>query len=95
MSNNFNLIRSDYCEIFKVYLSFSSIINVPFCNLLSWDSSVNIVTGYGVGDRSSILYPLRPDRLWGPPSLLYDGYRGSFPGGKARPGGDADHSLRG
>jgi hypothetical protein len=29
----------------------------------------------------------------GPPSLMYNGYRGSFPrGGKARPGRDADHS---
>jgi hypothetical protein len=27
-----------------------------------------------------------------PPSLLYNGYRGSFPGAKARPGRDADHS---
>jgi hypothetical protein len=41
------------------------------------------------GDRGSIpgrgkrffLYPLCPDRLWGPPSLLYNGYRGSFPRG--------------
>jgi hypothetical protein len=24
------------------------------------------------------LYPLCPDQLWGPPSLLYNGYRGSF-----------------
>jgi len=30
--------------------------------------------------------------LWGPPSLLSNGYRGPFPGGKARPGRDADHS---
>ena len=30
-----------------------------------------------------------PDRPWGPPSLLYDGYR-VFPGGKERPGRDAD-----
>jgi len=36
--------------------------------------------------------PLCPDRLWGPPSLLYSGYRGSFPGAKARPGRDTDHS---
>jgi hypothetical protein len=32
-----------------------------------------------------------PDRPWGPPSLLYNGYR-VFPGGKARPGRAADHS---
>jgi hypothetical protein len=25
----------------------------------------------------------RPDRLWGPPSLLFSGYRGRLPGGKA------------
>jgi hypothetical protein len=58
------------------------------------------VSDYGLDDRGSIpdrgrgffLQPLRPDRLWGQPSLLYSGYRGSFPGGKARPGRDADHS---
>jgi len=27
--------------------------------------------------------PPRPERLWGPPSLLQVGTRGSFPGGKA------------
>jgi hypothetical protein len=31
--------------------------------------------------------------LLGPSSLLSNGYRGSFPGGKARPDGDADHST--
>jgi len=30
-----------------------------------------------------------PDRPWGPPSLLYNGYR-IFPMGKERPGRDAD-----
>ena len=32
-----------------------------------------------------------PDRPWGPPSLLYNGYR-FFPGGEERPGCDADSS---
>ena len=32
-----------------------------------------------------------PDRPWGPSSLLYNGYR-VFPGGKERPGCDADPS---
>jgi hypothetical protein len=31
-----------------------------------------------------------PDRHWNPPSLLYNGYRVSFPGIK-RPGRDVDH----
>ena len=33
-----------------------------------------------------------PDRQWGPPSLLYNGYR-VFSGGKDRPGRDADPSF--
>jgi hypothetical protein len=32
-----------------------------------------------------------PDRPWGPPSFLYNGYR-VFPWGKERPGRAADHS---
>jgi hypothetical protein len=63
-------------------------------------SSVSTVSDYELDDRGSIpdrgrgffFQLLRPDRLWGPPSLLPNGYRGSFPRGKARPGRDADHS---
>jgi hypothetical protein len=51
------------------------------------DSSVGIRTGYGLdgpgmnpdGDE---IFRTRPDRPWGPPSLLYNGDR-VFPGGKA------------
>jgi hypothetical protein len=32
-----------------------------------------------------------PDRYWGPHSLLYNGYR-VFPGGRKRPGREADPS---
>jgi hypothetical protein len=36
-------------------------------------------------------FSARPDRPWGPPSLLYNGYR-VFPGGKMRPEPAADLS---
>ena len=61
-------------------------------------SSVGIATGYGLersGDRNTgggEIFRTCPDRPWGPTSLLYNGYR-VFPGGKERPGRDADPSL--
>ena len=58
-------------------------------------SSVDIATDYGLEGPGSnpggARFSARPDRPWGPPSLLYKGYR-VFPGGKLRPGRAADHS---
>ena len=58
-------------------------------------SSVGIVTDYGLDGPGSNpggpRFSVRPDRPWGPPSLLYNGYR-VFPGGKVRPGCAVDHS---
>ena len=58
-------------------------------------SSVGIATDYGLngpGIESQWGEIFRhPDGLWGPPSLLYNGYR-VFPGGKVRPGRASDHS---
>ena len=50
------------------------------------DSSVGIATrcgldGPGVEPHGGEIFRTRPDRPWGPPSLLYNGYR-VFPGGK-------------
>jgi hypothetical protein len=60
------------------------------------DSSVGIATGYGLDDRGigvrgtvdSRIFPSprRADLLWGPPSLLHNGYR------VKRPGHETDHS---
>jgi hypothetical protein len=53
-------------------------------------------TGYGL-DGPGIeslwgeVFRTFPDRTWGLPSLLCNGYR-VFPGGKERPGRDADPS---
>ena len=57
---------------------------------------IGIATGYrldgpGIESRWSEIFRTCPDRPWGPPSLLYNGYR-VFPGGKERPGRDADPS---
>ena len=52
------------------------------------NSSVGIAvptgwTFHGSNPGGGEIFRTRPDRPWGPPSLLYDGYRISFPGGKA------------
>jgi hypothetical protein len=70
-------------------------ISFSVCHLLislPWDSAVGIATGYRLDDRSVgvrapvgsriLSSPRRPDRLWGPPSLLFNAYWGSSLGGK-------------
>jgi hypothetical protein len=60
-------------------------------NTGSRDNSVGIAMGYRMDGRGSIpdtgktLFssPQRPDRLWGPPSLLSNGYRRFFPVGQS------------
>ena len=60
-------------------------------------SSVGIATELQAGrsgDRIPVggeIFRTCPDRPWGPPSLLYNGYR-VFPGSEVRPGRAADHS---
>jgi len=69
--------------------------DIPLCG--GPGSSVGIATGYGMdgpGDRIPVgakIFRNCPDRPWGPPSLLYNGYHVS-PEGKERPGRDADPS---
>jgi hypothetical protein len=54
---------------------------------VSRDSSVGIVTGYGLDGPETNpgkgeIFCTCPDRSWGPPNLLYNGYR-VFPGVKS------------
>jgi hypothetical protein len=47
--------------------------------------------GSGSNPGGGEIFRTCPDRPWGPPSLLYNGYR-VFLGGKVRPGRAAIHS---
>jgi hypothetical protein len=57
--------------------------------LMTWASTVDISTGYGLDDRAVgvrdsvgtrvFFSPRRSDRLWDSPNLLSTGYRGLFP----------------
>ena len=63
-------------------------IILGYCEDYGRNSSVGIATGYGL-DGPGIesrwgggeIFRTCPDRPWGPPGLLYNGYR-VFPGGK-------------
>ena len=73
-----------------------TLLLVCICMYSGPGSSVGIATelpGWTVRDRipEGTRFSARPDRPWGPPSLLQSWYR-VFPGGKVRPGRDADHS---
>jgi hypothetical protein len=57
-------------------------------------SVLRLATGWtvrGSNPGGGEIFRTYPDRPWGPPSLLYNGYR-VFPGGSKRPGRDADPS---
>ena len=80
-------------KVFKYILTINDHYIHPF-----WPGSVvAIATGYGldglgIESQWGEIFRTCPDRPWGPPSLLYNGYR-VFPGCKERPGRDADPSA--
>ena len=70
------------------WFALSAILNVSTTKFVGRDSSVGIATSYGL-DGLGIesrwgggIFRNRPDRSWGPPRFLYNGYR-VFPGSKA------------
>jgi hypothetical protein len=82
------------CHIAKLLVE--NIVLKNLCSFMperSLDSSVGIVTDYGLDDRevgvrvpegSKVFSsPNCPDQLWGSPNLISNGYQGLFPGVKA------------
>jgi hypothetical protein len=70
-----------------LFLCFFILLNIR--QTRSWDSAVSIATGYGLDDQEvevrvpvgSRIFtsPHHPDRLWGSPNLLYNGYQVKWP----------------
>ena len=89
-------IDSSVLQFCKIHLALSNHLYIYMRKDSGPGSSVVIATDYGldgpgIKSRWGQDFSPRPDRPWGPPSLLYNGYR-VFPGGKVRPGRAAGHS---
>ena len=92
---NYMAIKVSYCQRIETSL-YIYFIRISI-RLRGPGSSVSIATGYGldgpgIESRCGRVFPHLSRPALGPPSLLYNGHR-VFPGGKERPGRDADPSL--
>ena len=91
-NNSYTIRRMHFaCEISKSTDTFR-MYSYCFSTVSGPGSVVGIAIGYGLEGPGIETFRTCPDRPWGPPSLLYNGYR-VFPGGKERLGRDADSSL--
>jgi hypothetical protein len=96
VSTQFIFVRNAFLTA-QTSLKFNSVFSSHFY------SRVDIATGYRLDGRGiRIRFPVganflpsqsHPNRFWGPPSLLSNGYCGLFLWGAKQPVREADHSL--
>jgi hypothetical protein len=87
---------------FNFYIYPCRILHAYTWFIRSRDSSAGTATIYGLDDQGVVVrVPVRsrifsstrhPDRMWRPPSLLSNGYRGALSPGVKPPGCETDHS---
>jgi hypothetical protein len=86
-SSQFNETQFSLAVVKRI-MSFCNNFTLRFLiSNLKYTSVVGIATRYGlegpgIESRWGEIFHTYPNRLWGPPSLLYNGYR-VFPGGKS------------
>jgi hypothetical protein len=94
----FVFLKGLHIHYFRIFLWVFASFQFRLPLTESWDSSVGIVTGWTAGIRFPagarfFSSPYRPDRLWGPSSVLSNGYRVFFPPEVKRQGRKTDHHL--
>jgi hypothetical protein len=72
--------KRSYASVIQAYLSFA-IIFLHFFQLRTSSAAGTMLYYNQMNKKLPFTSPYRPDRLWGPPSLLYNGYRELFPRG--------------
>ena len=95
---NYRMLVPDCATLnYKMLVPDCATLNVIFCTqsfshrqVLSVERLATGCTVRGSNPGGGEIFRTRPDRLCGPPSPLYNGYRVSFPGGR-RPGRGVDH----
>jgi hypothetical protein len=85
--SSFHLLIVRLRQLQDIFNSIRKRLRACYDILCKPGSSVGIATGYGLDGPGSNpgggeIFRTRPDRPWGPPSLLYNAYW-VYPGGKA------------
>ena len=86
-----SLYKLRYPGPHEIYVYVVHKFGILFFSFIKYNLWAYGLDGPGIESRWGEIFRTSPDRPWGPPSLLYNGYQ-TFPGVKVLPGRDADPS---